>query len=152
MWFQKNKIQIDKLKEVERALNVRLPGFLWDFYRNEWKLIQKFHKMNNDSDYIALTIDFDWMIEMNRDFLKLPKTEGLCRGKICIGTDGCGNDSFISLEAYDQRVFFIDHEIAGELIDPAINDFMWEDERLEKFNSLKEYLEYKIKILKEIRG
>ena len=90
-------------------------------------------------DYITISSDADWMIEHNRDFLQLPNNEGICRNKICIGTDGCGNDSFISLVGDDKRVFFIDHEIAGDLIDPDTNDFRWEDKELEKFDSLEDY-------------
>jgi len=150
MWFKKHKINLDGLTKFEKELDVKLPNFLWNFYRNESRLIGKLRKVSNDADYIYLTTDFEWMIVHNRDLLKLPKKEGICRNKICIGTDGCGNDSFISLSNSDQKVYFIDHEIAGDLIDTEVDDFRWEDDNLDKFDSLREYVKYQIKMYREL--
>ena len=152
MWFKKNRIDLKQLEQLEQALNIKLPDFFLRFYSEEVKLINKFKKLSNDEDFIGLTTDFDWMIEYNRDFLQLPKTEGLCKHKICIGTDGCGNDSFISLETKDTRVFKVDHEIADDLLDDSTDDFNWEDERMEKYDSLRHYLKEEIKVLKEFRS
>ena len=90
------------------------------------------------------------MIAHNRDFLKLPSESGPCRNKICIGTDGCGNDSFVSLSNDDPRVFFVDHEVSEDFFDPAVQDFDWEHEELEKFPSLKAYVEEQIQIYEEL--
>ncbi|TSE03677.1 SMI1/KNR4 family protein [Aquimarina algiphila] len=152
MWFKKNDIDIKQIERVEQKLNIQLPSFFVDFYIKKEKLIRKFKKLSNDEDYITLTTDFNWMIEFNRDFHKLPRTEGLCKNKICIGTDGCGNDSFISLDGNDFRVFKIDHEIANDLIDKESGDFMWEDDRMGTYDSLEHYLEEEIKSLKEFRN
>ena len=146
MWFKKYKIDLDGLAKVEKVLDVKLPHFLWDFYQNEARLIGKLRRVSRDTDYIHFTTDFEWMLSHNRDFLKLPKKEGICRNKICIGTDGCGNDSLVTLSNDDQRVFFIDHEIAGELIDPETDDFKWEDDELEKYDSLKAYVKDMIQL------
>ena len=137
-------LDIDK---VEKELNIKLPQFFIDFHLNS-ELITELRDLSNDLDYITISSDADWMIEHNRDFLQLPNNEGICRNKICIGTDGCGNDSFISLVGDDKRVFFIDHEIAGDLINPDTNDFRWEDKELEKFDSLEDYVNYIINIYK----
>lgn len=150
MWYRKEKIDFESLKRAEIALGIQLPDFFWDFYRNEARLIRKLRVVSKDADYIFLTTDFDWMIKHNRDLLQLPRTDGICRNKICIGTDGCGNDSFISLTGDDERVFFIDHEMAGELIDHDLNDFKWEDEELDKFDSLKAYVKYQIRMYQEL--
>ena len=152
MWFKKQTIYINQIEKVEQELNIQLPSFFADFYKEKKKLIRKFKKLSNDDDYITLTTDFSWMIEFNRDFHKLPRTEGLCKNKICIGTDGCGNDSFISLDGKDTRVFKIDHEIANDLIDKETGDFMWEDDRMESYESLANYLEEEIKVLKEFKN
>lgn len=150
MWFKKEKIDLEGLAKVEQELKVKLPGFLWDFYRNESRLIRRLRRVSKDADYIYLTTDFNWMITHNRDLLKLPKTEGVLRNKICIGTDGCGNDSFISICGEDQRVFFLDHEIAGDLMDKEKDDFKWEDANMEKFPSLKKYVKYQIRLYREM--
>ncbi|MCT4622174.1 MAG: SMI1/KNR4 family protein [Schleiferiaceae bacterium] len=151
-WFRKNKIDSKGIERVEKELKIQLPSFFKDFYDHQEKLIGKFKKLSNDEDYIALTTDFQWMIEVNRDFHKLPREEGIGRNKICIGTDGCGNDSFISLDGLDTRVFKIDHEIATELMDEEIGDFNWEDDRMEKYDTLESYLKEEIQILKEFRN
>jgi hypothetical protein len=46
--------------------------------------------------------------------LELPKSKGFSSNKICIGTDGCGNDSYISLDETDTNVYFLDHESWAE--------------------------------------
>ncbi|MCB0735502.1 MAG: SMI1/KNR4 family protein [Flavobacteriales bacterium] len=150
MFFKKKSYDPNDLAAVESALNISLPAFVHDFYAHESALIQKLRKMANDEDYIYLTTDFDWMIEHNRDFLNLPNTEGFCRGKLCIGTDGCGNDTFISLSGDDPRVFCLDMDTTAELMDEATNDFRWEDDALIKHDSLKHYVEDRITMLKEM--
>ena len=130
------------IEKVEKELGIKLPDFFIDFHRQQAQLLEELRNVSNDFDYITISSDADWMIEHNRDFLKLPNEAGLCRNKICIGTDGCGNDSFISLLGNDKRVFFIDHEIAGELIDEEINDFKWEDEEMTRYESLEEYVKF----------
>lgn len=152
MWFSKFQIDFEKMDKAEKELGIQLPEFFRRFYQEQSALIKKFKNLNRDEDYITLTTDFDWMLEFNRDFLQLPKSEGLCAGKICIGTDGCGNDSFISLSGDDERVFKIDHEIGQELFDENTGDMNWEDERMEKYASLEQYLKDQIKFLREFRN
>lgn len=152
MWFKKKSIDIKQIEKVEQELNIKLPSFFISFYKEHEALIRKLKKISNDEDYITLTTDFNWMITFNRDFHNLPRKTGLCKNKICIGSDGCGNDSFISLDENDKRVFKIDHEIANELIDTKTGDFNWEDDRMEKYNSLKQYLDEEIKILKQFKS
>lgn len=134
--------------KVEKELGITLPKFFIEFHHQNVQLIAELRKVQNDFDYIIISSDTDWMIQHNRDVLKLPRQIGLCRGKICIGSDGCGNDSFISLIGDDKRVFFIDHEIAGELVDQQIGDFKWENEELDKFESLEDYVKFYIEIYK----
>ncbi|WP_421750277.1 SMI1/KNR4 family protein [Croceimicrobium sp.] len=148
----KHKIDLQKLDAAATELGIKLPDFLRTFYEERSDLIKRFKELSRDEDHITLSTDFDWILSYNRDFLQLPKTEGPCKNKICIGTDGCGNDSFIILEDPDKRVFKLDHEIANELIDPDTGDFDWEDERMEKYASLEDYLREEIKFLEEFRN
>ncbi|GAL80477.1 hypothetical protein JCM19274_767 [Algibacter lectus] len=66
------------------------------------------------------------------------------RNKICIGEDGCGNYSFISTINNDKRVFFLDHDIAGELFNEEKYELDWENEKLQKHKSIGDYLKYHI--------
>lgn len=136
--------------KVEQELGVKLPSFFIEFHQNEEVLIQELRALNNDFDYITISSDADWMIEHNRDFLGLPRDEGMCRNKLCIGTDGCGNDSFISLDGKDQRVYFLDHEDIDEFgfIDEENEDFKWEHEELSKFDSPADYVKFYISLYK----
>ena len=132
-------VDLEALRNTEQALGTTFPAFLWKFYQEETALIAEL-KRRTKGDDIFLTTDFDWLLTHNRDFLKLPSDSGICRNKICIGTDGCGNDSVISLLGDDERVFFLDHEIASELIDHDQNDFNWEHPEMISYSSLKEYV------------
>lgn len=140
------------VEKVEKELGIKLPSFFTEFHRQNVEMIGELRLAANDFDYIVISSDADWMIQHNRDFLRLPREVGLCRNKICIGTDGCGNDSFISIVDDDPRVFFIDHEIAEKLIDIEIEDFRWEDEELNKFSSLTDYVKYYIEIYQSARS
>ncbi len=134
------------LDRIEKELDIKLPSFFKKFHLEKAELINKFHNISNDFNYIVISSDTDWIIQYNRDFLKLPRSHGICRNKLCIGTDGCGNNSFISIIGDDQRVFFIDHEYAEQLMNQTINDFEWENEELEKYKSLEEYLKFYLEI------
>ena len=134
------------LHKIEQELALQLPAFFKQFHQEQQALITHFREVSNDADYIILSSDTEWLITHNRDFLGLPSTTGVYRNKLCIGTDGCGNDAFISLIAHDTRVFFLDHEESHEYFDQDINDFKWEDDNLTKYNSLEEYVRYYIEI------
>lgn len=138
------------IKKIELELKVKLPEFFVEFHQHHQELIKTLRKLLNDEDYITLSTDANWIIEHNSQFLNLPNNKGFCRGKLCIGTDGCGNDSFIDLTGEDIRVFFIDHEIASELMNDAKDDFNWEDERLEKYSSIEEYVKFNIEVYQDI--
>lgn len=138
------------IKKIELELKVKLPEFFVGFHQRQQALIKTLRKVLNDEDYITLSTDANWIIEHNSQFLNLPNNKGFCRGKLCIGTDGCGNDSFIDLTGEDKRVFFIDHEIASELMNDAKDDFNWENEKLEKYSSLEEYVKFNIEVYQDI--
>ncbi len=135
-----------ELAAVEQALNLRLPDFVWSFYEKQAELISELRLVSNDEPYIYLSTNFDWIVAQNRDFLHLPRASGPCRNKICLGSDGCGNDMFVHLTGTDETVYQLDHEIAWELFDEAADDFRWDDPQMNRWPSLIEYCRFCIEI------
>lgn len=124
--------------EIEKKLKIILPTSFKEFHLKKIDLIETLHKTY---EWEQLSIEREWIIESN-EYMSLPfdREDGLCKNKIIIGTDGCGNDSVISLDNSDPRVFVIDHEIASELISEETLDFDWDNERMTSFPNLEEYV------------
>lgn len=107
-------LDIHAFGEIEAALQIKLPTYYKDFHLTEHDLVAKLRSLTitgiYQEDQLYLASNSKWIIEHNRDFLNLPRRKGFLSNKICIGTDGCGNDSFISLDGNDTNVYFLDHE------------------------------------------
>ncbi|WP_042498734.1 SMI1/KNR4 family protein [Algibacter lectus] len=131
---------IDLIK-IEKELKVKLPDFFVKFHLEKNNLIKE---LINDSFELILYSDSDIIITTNKNLFKIPTDKGMFRNKICIGEDGCGNYSFISTINNDKRVFFLDHDIAGELFNEEKYELDWENEKLQKHKSIGDYLKYHI--------
>lgn len=97
---------------IEESLSIKLPTHFKNFHLYERDLIAKLRELQIDSndEWECIATYPQFIIEQNRDFLQLPKYKGFAKNKICIGTDGGGNDSFMSLDEKDTNVYFLDHE------------------------------------------
>ncbi len=138
------------LEAVQESLHLRLPESVHLFYRQQQELISELRLVCNDEPYVYLSTDFDWVIRHNASFLKLPRETGPCRNKLCLGSDGCGNDMFVVLDERDERVFQLNHEIASELYDPVLDDFLWEHPEMSTWESLEAYTRYFIQLCREL--
>lgn len=113
----------EELKGIEAKFKVELPKFYKDFHLQDQELIVEAYL----ADDIWFSTNKKWLINHNRVFLQLPRADGLIRNKICIGTDGCGNDAFINLDENDKRIFILDHEIASDFLDEELMDYKWDE-------------------------
>ena len=124
--------------KIEKELKITLPNSFKEFHLMKTDLIDELYKTHG---WEQLSVDSEWIIESNK-YMSLPfdREDGLCKNKIIIGTDGCGNDSVMSLDDSDSRVFIIDHEVASELISEITLDFDWDNERMPSCINLEDYV------------
>jgi hypothetical protein len=59
---------------------------------------------------LSLSTNPEWLISHNQSLFNRAKTDQYLSNKFCIGTDGCGNDTFINIDDNDDSIYFLDHE------------------------------------------
>ncbi|NVO30363.1 SMI1/KNR4 family protein [Hymenobacter lapidiphilus] len=137
---------------LEQELRVELPVYYKNFHLQETELIQKMRQGPlTDQEHLSLATDAEWLLQTNKE-IGVPRQVGPCRGKFCIGTDGGGNDFFISLEtSADTTVYQAAHDgfPREEIYDEEIDDFIWSHEGLHMGQDLKDFVKQDIQANKE---
>lgn len=143
-----NFLDSESLSKIEEKLNIKLPSYYKEFHISQIELISKLRNLEND-DMIYLSTNKNWLISHNYNLFEQSKTSLYLKNKFCIGTDGCGNDSFISLDENDLNIYFLDHEVEPVL---EINQFGFLDPNLISLNThsnLSKYVNNYIEIINE---
>ncbi len=124
----------DSIAYIESSLKITLPSYYKDVHLSELELIAKLRELQED-DMIYLSTNPEWLIHHNQYLFNRAKTEQYLSNMFCIGTDGCGNDSFINLDENDTNIYFLDHEkTTPQLeIDDRISDSSKDVSNLTKF-------------------
>jgi hypothetical protein len=127
-------LTLDSISFIESSLKIVLPSYYKDFHLSELELILKLRKLEED-DMFYLSTNPEWLISHNQSLFNRAKTDQYLSNKFCIGTDGCGNDSFINLDDNDDNVYFLDHEkITPQLeVDYSLTDSLKDISNLTKF-------------------
>lgn len=127
-------LTLDSISYIENSLKITLPSYYKDFHLSELELILKLRKLEED-DILYLSTNPKWLISHNQYLFNRAKTDQYLSKMFCIGTDGCGNDSFINLNDSDNNIYFLDHEkITSQLeIDYSLNDSSKDISNLTKF-------------------
>ena len=68
----------EQLKDIERELNVKLPKFYKDFHFHKQDIIVEAYL----ADELWFSTDKMWIVNHNKEFLKLPRPYGVIKNKI----------------------------------------------------------------------
>ncbi|MBT2557702.1 SMI1/KNR4 family protein [Hymenobacter sp. ISL-91] len=137
---------------IEQQLQIKLPAHYKNFHLQETSLIQELREgALTDQAHLSLATDADWLPQTNQE-MGVPKEAGPCRGKFCIGTDGGGNDYFISIEnSADTIVYQAAHDgfPREEIYNEELDDFIWLHEGLQMGKDLRDFVKQDIQANKE---
>lgn len=103
------------LFDIENELKIKLPEYYKDFHLSQIELILKLRKLEAD-DMLHLSTNPNCLKSHNRDLFEFSQNNKYLENKFCIGTDGCGNDSFMSFDENDKNFYFLDHESVEQKI------------------------------------
>ncbi len=141
------------IQMIEERLGIRFPEYYSRFHREERALIHEMRASDSapEDHSICLATDPNTIVEAN-ELGGLPCSDGPLRGKIIIGSDGCGNFSLLNLDDPDDRtIYFIDHDgyEYDEIFNQAANDFDWSHPGLQQARNLRELIQNQIRLNKE---
>ena len=141
--------------KLEQELQIELPAHYKKFHLQEIALIKKMREGPlTDQDHLSLATDADWLLQTNQE-IGVPVLTGPCRGKLCVGTDGGGNDFFINLEnPGDTVVYQAAHDgfPREEIFDEKLDDFIWSHDGLQMGRNLEDFVKQDIQAIKEFEA